>query len=105
MSGPANPLAPRPRGGAIVAAIDRVRRFTRSAMELADDEPVAVTEIACRIPGCPPIETVIVAMPHAGHWLRTSVHKSVGDVEEADVLWALRSAERVARPGSARAEG
>jgi len=96
MSSPDNPFAPRPRGR-YEDVLPRVKAWTRAAMELDADEPVAVTELACTIPGCPPRETVIVAMPKKGHWLRATVHKAMGDVEEEDILWALRQAERVAR--------
>jgi hypothetical protein len=96
MSEPANPFAPRPRGR-YEDVIPRVKAWTRAAMELEENEPVSVTELACTIPGCPPRETVIVAMPNKGHWLKATVHKAMGDVLEEDILWALRYAERVER--------
>jgi hypothetical protein len=96
-----NPFAPRPRGR-YDGVIERVQEFTRSAMELAADEPVMVTEIACQLAGCPPRETVLVAMPHRGHWLKASVHKAMPEVTLEDVLWALRFAERVPRPERTR---
>lgn len=99
MSGGGNPFAPKPRGR-YDDIIPRVKEWTRSAMELEADEPVAVTEMACTIRGCPPRETVIVAMPKMGHWLRATVHKAMPDVTEEDILWALRYAERVPRPRS-----
>ena len=92
-----NPFAPKPRGR-YQDAIERVKCWTRTAMGLGPDDPVAVTEIACQIEGCPPRETAIVAMPLTGHWLRTSVHKGLPEVEELDVVWALREGERVPRP-------
>lgn len=92
-----NPFEPKPRGR-YTDAIEAVKGWTRSAMELGADDAVTVTEIACQIPGCPPRETVIVAMPAKGHWLKTSIHKPMPEVVEEDVLWALRHAERVPRP-------
>jgi hypothetical protein len=92
-----NPFKPKARGR-YEAAMAAVKQWTRAAMELDLDEPVSVSEVTCQIPNCPPVETVIVAMPHKGHWLRTSVHKPMPDVLEEDVLWALRYAERVERP-------
>lgn len=96
----ANPFAPRPRGR-YETVIETVKGWTIRAMELGPEDAVSVNEINCRIPGCPPRETVIVAMPAKGHWLRTSVHKAMPDVTEEDVLWALREAERIPRPGEA----
>ncbi len=42
------------------AALDRVREWTRARFALADDETVMVSELACAVPGCPPIETHVV---------------------------------------------
>lgn len=92
-----NPFQPKPRGR-YTDVIETVKSWTRRAMELGDADMVAVTEIACQIPGCPPRETVIVAMPAKGHWLKTSVHKPMPDVTEEDVVWSLREAERIERP-------
>lgn len=93
-----NPFAPRPRGR-YEEIMPRIKSWTRTAMGLAAEDPVSVMELACAIPGCPPRETVIVAMPRTGHWLRATVHKAMPDVEEDDILWALRYAERVTRGG------
>jgi len=41
-------------------ALDRVKEWTRERFKLADDVPVLVAEIACGLPGCPPLETVVV---------------------------------------------
>jgi hypothetical protein len=47
------------------ALTERVRGWTRQRFELAD-ETVMVSEIACRVPGCPPIETHVVFWTAAG---------------------------------------
>jgi hypothetical protein len=41
------------------AALDRVREWVRARFRLTDDTAILVAEVACAIPGCPPIETVI----------------------------------------------
>ncbi len=41
-------------------ALDRVRAWTRERFSLADDVPILVAEVACGLPGCPPLETVVV---------------------------------------------
>ena len=56
------------------------RRF-----RLDDDVTVMVNEIECRVPGCPPLETVIVfwtAPDRRHHW---KVFKPVADVAEDDL--------------------
>jgi nitrate reductase delta subunit len=42
-----------------VAALDRVRAWTRERFTLAEALPVIVVEVACGLPGCPPLETVV----------------------------------------------
>ena len=42
-----------------IAALDRVREWTRARFKLAADAAILVTEAACTLPGCPPLETVV----------------------------------------------
>jgi hypothetical protein len=37
-------------------ALERVREWTRARFELSD-EAITVAEVACTLPGCPPLET------------------------------------------------
>jgi len=41
------------------AAQDRVREWTRARFRLGDDTTILVTEVSCRLPGCPPLETIV----------------------------------------------
>ena len=40
-------------------ALVRVREWTRERFKLSDDATILVSEIACGLPGCPPLETVV----------------------------------------------
>ena len=40
-------------------ALDRIEAWTRARFKLAPEEAVMVTELACALPGCPPLETVV----------------------------------------------
>src|SRR5215831_14267879 len=40
-------------------AADRVREWTRARFKLPEDAAILVSEVACGLPGCPPIETVV----------------------------------------------
>jgi nitrate reductase delta subunit len=42
-----------------LAALDRVRQWTRERFKLPDDAAIMVTEVTCALPGCPPLETVV----------------------------------------------
>ena len=66
------------------ATLDRVRDWTKARFGLADDETVMVAEVACGVPGCPPIETHIVFWTPAGRH-HFKVFKPLADVVEDDV--------------------
>jgi hypothetical protein len=40
-------------------ALGRVREWTRERFALEADAAILVTEVACRVPGCQPVETVV----------------------------------------------
>jgi len=40
--------------------IERVTQWTRERFELPKEAVISVSEIACPLPGCPPLETAIV---------------------------------------------
>jgi nitrate reductase delta subunit len=40
-------------------AIARVRECVRERFKLSADAPIMVSELSCRVPGCPPLETVV----------------------------------------------
>jgi hypothetical protein len=69
------------------AAVDRVRAWTRERFALPDDATVSVSQIACALPGCPPLETVIV------FWIGQTRHhfkifKPVAEVVNDDLPFA-----------------
>ena len=65
-------------------ALDHVRGWTRARFALADDETVMVSEIACAVPGCPPLETHIVFWTQAGRH-HFKVFKPLAAVTEDDL--------------------
>jgi hypothetical protein len=75
----------RPRGSrADGMASDRVRAWTRERFQLGEDETVMVSEVACAVPGCPPIETHVVFWTDQGrHHFR--VFKPLAEVAEDDL--------------------
>jgi hypothetical protein len=66
------------------AAVDRVRDWTRARFSLTDDETVMVAEVACSVPGCPPIETHLVFWTGAGRH-HFKIFKPLADVVEDDL--------------------
>jgi hypothetical protein len=40
-------------------AVERLARWTRGRFKLGREAAISVSEIACPLPGCPPLETVV----------------------------------------------
>src|SRR5258708_2981578 len=53
-------VQPLKKSPAYHEALARVREWTRERFTLAADATILVSEIACGLPGCPPLETVVV---------------------------------------------
>jgi len=66
------------------ATLDRVRAWTQARFQLADDETVMVSEVACGVPGCPPVETHIVFWTAAGRH-HFKVFKPLAEAVEDDL--------------------
>jgi nitrate reductase delta subunit len=80
-------------------ALDRVRAWTQARFKLADDETVMVSEIACSVPGCPPIETHIVFWTAAGRH-HFKVFKPLAETAEDDLPPAFMKNALVAPAGA-----
>jgi hypothetical protein len=68
-----------------VAALERVRVWTRARFKLSADEPIMVAEVACGLPGCPPLETVIAFWTGGKTRHQFKVFKPVAQVVEEDL--------------------
>ena len=66
------------------AALDRVREWTRTRFKL-DDAAILVAEVACGVPGCPPIETVVAFWTAADQRHQFKVFKPVAQVAADDL--------------------
>jgi len=66
-------------------AIERVQEWTRERFSLPQDAPVLASELACSVPGCPPLETVIAFWTEAGERRHFKVFKPVEQVELDDL--------------------
>jgi hypothetical protein len=81
------------------AAIDRTGAWTRARFKLSDDETVMVSEIACAVPGCPPIETHIVFWTALGRH-HFKIFKPVAEVTEDDLPPAFMKNAIIALEGA-----
>ncbi|HUD88833.1 MAG TPA: hypothetical protein VMR17_20485 [Xanthobacteraceae bacterium] len=80
------------------AALDRVRDWTRARFKLTEEETLMVSEIACGVPGCPPIETHIVFWTALGRH-HFKVFKPLAQVAEDDLPPAFMKNALIALEG------
>jgi nitrate reductase delta subunit len=65
-------------------ALERVRDWTRARFKLSGDETVMVSQIACGVPGCPPLETHVVFWSEASRH-HFKIFKPLTQVSEDDL--------------------
>ena len=73
------------RNPAQVAAFETIEAWTRVRFSLAARDAVLVTEITCRLPGCPPLETVVAFWTADLTRHHIKVFKKAVDVVEDDL--------------------
>ena len=68
-----------------VAAVGRIKGWTRERFRLPDEAAILVSEVACGLPGCPPIETVIAFWSENDIRHHFKVFKPMAEVIEDDL--------------------
>lgn len=68
-----------------VDQVDRIKAWIRDVFHLNDEAAIMVTELECREPGCPPIETVIAVLKGPGDIQRYKIHKTADEIGVADI--------------------
>src|SRR5579863_2819037 len=81
------------------AAVDRVCDWARTRFALTDEDTVMVSEVACGVPGCPPIETHLVFWTAAGRH-HFKIFKPLAQVSEDDLPPAFMKNALVALEGA-----
>jgi len=77
----------RKRSPLRLQVLDRVREWTRLRFTLSDDTAILVSEIACALPGCPPLETVIAFWEDEQRY-HFKIFKPVAEVVTDDLPFA-----------------
>ena len=67
------------------AALEQVETWVRERYSLAPGNAVLVTELACALPGCPPLETVIAFWTATAQRHQTKIFKPVQQVQPDDL--------------------
>lgn len=89
MTGFNNPLAPK--FTRLKAKSSEIKGWVRELMNLPEDTPVTVVELACRDHGCPDIETVIGVLEPGKPIVKFRVHTTMIEVTQEDVAEAART--------------
>ena len=66
-------------------AVRRIKVLVAERFDLPEGTTLAVAELRCHEPGCPPVETVITARKADGTMRDWRIGKPLGDVERADI--------------------
>ena len=66
-------------------SLERIKDWTRERFRLAADAPVFVAEVACALPGCPPLETTIGFWSDEATRHHFKVFKRAEEVTEDDL--------------------
>jgi len=71
-----------------IEALNRIRVWTRSRFTLPDAAAILVSEMACTLPGCPPLETHVLFLPPGGKRHHFKVFKPAVEVAVDDLPYA-----------------
>jgi hypothetical protein len=69
-------------------ALARVREWTRARFDLLEDAAILVSEVACGLPGCPPVETVVAFWTADATRHQFKIFKPVQEVAADDLPYA-----------------
>ncbi len=63
--------------------VQQIKNWVYRLMEIDSGTTISISQLTCKEPGCPPIETVIAVMTHPVQ--QHKIHKSVNDINEVDI--------------------
>ena len=66
------------------AALQQLKTWVYDLLKLDPDVSISVSQLQCKEPGCPPIETVITILSQPAQQYK--IHKALDDIEPVDVI-------------------
>ena len=76
-----------------LADTQRLKAWTRERFRLSEEAASLVSELACGIAGCPPLETVIAFWPEDGQRRHLKIFKPLAEVTPDDLPpWWMKDA-------------
>jgi len=76
-----------------LAAIEAVRSWTIQRFKLPPEAAVLVSELACTLPGCPPLETVVAFWTDDDRRHQFKLYKPVKELKYDDIGWLIGSTD------------
>ncbi|WP_157449977.1 nitrate reductase [Bradyrhizobium sp. ARR65] len=73
-------------------AVQQLKLQTQKLLGLADDVTISVTELSCREPGCPDVETVVAILREGEKPSIAKVHRSIPEVTPDELKAAFELA-------------
>ena len=86
----ASPMGRRAQKSGYPQAVQELKQQTRSLLGLPDDVTVSVSELTCRDPGCPDVETVVAVLREGQKPAIARIHKSILEVRFDELKVALK---------------
>ena len=68
-------------------AVRRVKKLVSSHFDLPASAMIAVAELRCHEPNCPPVETVITAINKDGSKTDWRIAKSISEIDDSDAKY------------------
>lgn len=76
--------------GAVAARKREIKAWVGEALGLSEAVTIMVTELACREPGCPPVETVIAVLDEPKNIRQFKLHRPVMELDKPTVVALVR---------------
>lgn len=84
-----NPIAPKTNR--LLEKSSQIKAWVRDEMNLSEDIPITIAELACQDINCPDVETVIGVLEPGQPVTTVRVHLPIASVQQADVSEAVHS--------------
>lgn len=63
--------------------VQQSKNWVYRLLDIDSGTTISISQLTCKEPGCPPIETVIVVMTNPGQ--QHKIHKAINDIDEIDI--------------------
>ncbi|WP_063627827.1 hypothetical protein [Bradyrhizobium sp. WSM3983] len=74
------PMARRVQKAGYPQAVQQLKLQTQKLLGLSDEVTISVSELTCREPGCPDVETIVAILREGEKPTIARIHKSILDV-------------------------